>query len=235
MEGMEHSFTIAGMWEAMTWVGKGVVIILALMSIWSLAIGVERLWRFHQAKKQSAMVAAGLTPLLRDHNLAGAINLTRDKKYRHSHLARVLGAGLSEFDLKSSGPLPPDFDLIDSGNRAIQREALMTTAEMKKGLGNLATISTTAPFVGLFGTVIGIINAFRGMAVSGSGGLGAVSAGIAEALGATAFGLFVAIPAVWMYNYFLGKIDRFNVEMENSSSQLIDHFMKNEARTRGKA
>ena len=108
----------------------------------------------------------------------------------------------------------------------------MTTAEMKKGLGNLATISTTAPFIGLFGTVVGIINAFQGMAISGSGGLGAVSAGIAEALVTTAFGLFVAIPAVWMYNYFLNKVERFQVEMSNSSSQLIDYFIKNEARAR---
>ena len=105
---------------------------------------------------------------------------------------------------------------------------------MKKGLGNLATISTTAPFVGLFGTVIGIINAFRGMAISGSGGLGAVSAGIAEALATTAFGLFVAVPAVWMYNYFLNKVERFNVEMSNASSQLIDYFIKNEARAKAR-
>ena len=121
---------------------------------------------------------------------------------------------------------------IASGTRAIERETLMTTAEMKKGLGNLATISTTAPFVGLFGTVAGIIHAFQGMAITGSGGLGAVSAGIAEALVTTAFGLFVAIPAVWLYNYFLNKVDRFTVEMSNSSSQLIDYFIKNEARVR---
>ena len=114
-------------------------------------------------------------------------------------------------------------------------ETLMTTAEFKKGLGNLATISTTAPFVGLFGTVAGIIHAFQGMALTGSGGLGAVSAGIAEALVTTAFGLFVAIPAVWLYNYFLNKVDRFQVEMSNSSSQLIDFFIKNEARARAQA
>jgi biopolymer transport protein ExbB/biopolymer transport protein TolQ len=97
---------------------------------------------------------------------------------------------------------------------------------MKKGLGNLATISTTAPFVGLFGTVIGIINAFRGMATTGSGGIGAVSAGIAEALVATALGLGVAIPAAWMFNYFTGRIERLQVEMSNSASELIDFFMK---------
>ncbi|HEX8411558.1 MAG TPA: MotA/TolQ/ExbB proton channel family protein [Thermoanaerobaculia bacterium] len=223
-----------GMWESMTWAGKAVVIILILMSIWSLTIAVERLWRFQKAKKESLQVALGVTPLLREHKLEQAIAFTKDKKYRHSHLARVLAAGLTEFQYETSQALPEDFDLVESGKRAIERETLMTTAELKKGLGNLATISTTAPFVGLFGTVVGIINAFRGMALSGSGGLGAVSAGIAEALATTALGLFVAVPAVWMYNYFLNKIERFQVEMSNSSSQLVDYFIKNEARARAR-
>jgi biopolymer transport protein ExbB/TolQ len=234
MEGMEASFSIMGMWESMTWVGKSVVILLALMSIWSLTIAIERLWRFQMAKKESLQVALGITPLLKQHKLAEAIAFAKDKKFRHSHLAKVLAAGLTEFQFQSSESLPPDFDLVDSGKRAIERETLMTTAELKKGLGNLATISTTAPFVGLFGTVVGIINAFRGMAISGSGGLGAVSAGIAEALATTAFGLFVAVPAVWMYNYFLNKVERFNVEMSNASSQLIDYFIKNEARAKAR-
>lgn len=234
MEGMEANFSIIGMWNSMTWMGKSVVIVLALMSVWSLTIAIERLWKFQKAKKESLQVALGVTPLLKQHKLDEAIIFAKDKKFRHSHLARVLIAGLTEFQYEASQTLPADFDLVDSGRRAIEREALMTSAEMKKGLGNLATISTTAPFVGLFGTVWGIINAFRGMALSGSGGLGAVSAGIAEALATTAFGLFVAVPAVWMYNYFLNKIERFNVEMSNSSSQLIDYFIKNEARARGR-
>ena len=232
MEGMEAHFSLQGMWESMTWAGRAVVIILILMSIWSLTIAVERLWRFQKAKKESLQVALGVTPLLREHKLEQAIALARDKKFRHSHLARVLAAGLTEFQYESTQSLPEDFDIVESGKRAIERETLMTTAEMKKGLGNLATISTTAPFVGLFGTVVGIINAFRGMALSGSGGLGAVSAGIAEALATTALGLAVAVPAVWMYNYFLNKIERFQVEMSNSSSQLVDYFIKNEARAR---
>jgi biopolymer transport protein ExbB/TolQ len=234
MEGMEASFSIVGMWESMTWMGRSVVILLAIMSIWSLTIAIERLWRFQLAKKESLQVALGITSLLKQHKLAEAIAFAKDKRFRHSHLAKVLAAGLTEFQFQSSESLPPDFDLVDSGKRAIERETLMTTAEMKKGLGNLATISTTAPFVGLFGTVIGIINAFRGMAISGSGGLGAVSAGIAEALATTAFGLFVAVPAVWMYNFFLNKVERFNVEMSNASSQLIDYFIKNEARAKGR-
>jgi biopolymer transport protein ExbB/TolQ len=235
MEGMESHFTIMGMWNSMTWAGKAVVIVLAIMSVWSLTIAIERLWRFHKAKKESLQVALGVTPLLKQHKLEEAIAFVKDKKFRHSHLARVLAAGLTEFQYETSQPLPEDFDIVDSAKRAIERETLMTTAEMKKGLGNLATISTTAPFIGLFGTVIGIINSFRGMAISGSGGLGAVSAGIAEALGATAFGLFVAVPAVWMYNFFINKIERFNVEMSNSSSQLVDYFIKNESRTRVRA
>src|SRR4051812_21809359 len=232
MEGMDASFSIIGMWQSMTILGRGVATVLMILSVWSLTIAVERLWRFQKAKKESLQVALGVTPLLRSHKLEQAIAFTKDKKFRHSHLARVLAAGLTEFQYESSQELPPDFDIVDSGKRAIERETLMTTAEMKKGLGNLATISTTAPFIGLFGTVIGIINAFRGMAISGSGGLGAVSAGIAEALATTALGLFVAVPAVWMYNYFLNKIERFQVEMNNSSSQLVDYFIKNEARAR---
>ncbi|HEY0142157.1 MAG TPA: MotA/TolQ/ExbB proton channel family protein [Thermoanaerobaculia bacterium] len=231
-----HSqFSIMGMWNSMTPIGKGVVIVLLIMSAWSLTIVIERLWRFHQARQQSLQVALGITPLLKSHQLEEAVRFAQDVRYRHSHLARVLAAGLTEFQTDQTRDLPPDFDIVDSGRRAIEREALATTSEMKKGLGSLATISTTAPFIGLFGTVIGIITAFQGMAATGSGGLGAVSAGIAEALGATALGLVVAVPAVWMYNYFMNRIERFNVEMSNSSSQLVDYFVKNEARARAKA
>jgi biopolymer transport protein ExbB/TolQ len=234
MEGMQSNFSLLGMWGTMNWLARGVVIVLALMSVWSLTIAIERLYRFQMAKKESLRLAREVTPLLKQHKLEEAINKAKAKDYRHSHLARVLAAGLTEFQYETSQDLPEDFDIVESGKRAIERETLMTTAEMKKGLGNLATISTTAPFIGLFGTVVGIIHAFQGMALSGSGGLGAVSAGIAEALATTAFGLFVAIPAVWLYNYFLNKIERFQVEMSNSSSQLIDYFIKNSARARAR-
>jgi biopolymer transport protein ExbB len=235
MHDVQSQFTIMGMWNSMTPLGKGVVIVLLIMSAWSLTIAIERLWRFHKAKRESLQVAVGIMPMLKQHKLDEAITFAKDTRFKHSHLARVLAAGLTEFRYETSQDLPADFDLVDSGKRAIEREALMTAAELKKGLGNLATISTTAPFIGLFGTVVGIITAFQGMAMTGSGGLGAVSAGIAEALGATALGLFVAVPAVWMYNYFLNKIERFNVEMANSGSQLVDYFIKNEARARGRA
>jgi biopolymer transport protein ExbB/biopolymer transport protein TolQ len=229
-EDVANQFGAMEIWTNMGWIAKGVVIVLMLMSIWSLGIAVERFIRFQKAKKESLRVAVGVTPLLKQHKLDEAISFA--KKYKNSHLARVLSAGLTEFQYERTQDLPPDFDVVESGKRAIERETLMTTAEFKKGIGNLATISTTAPFIGLFGTVIGIINAFRGMAASGSGGLGAVSGGISEALATTAFGLFVAIPAVWLYNYFLNKIERFQVEMSNASSELVDYFIKNEAKAR---
>src|SRR5213079_3494636 len=120
-------------------------------------------------------------------------------------------------------------DLVDTVRRAIQRASALTSSDLKKGIPSLATIGSTAPFVGLLGTVVGVINAFHGIATTGSGGIGAVSAGIAEALIETALGLFVAIPAVWFYNYLSGKLEFFNVEMDNSSSEMVDYFIKKTA------
>ena len=117
-------------------------------------------------------------------------------------------------------------DLVDSVRRAIQRASALTASDLKKGTSALATIGSTAPFVGLLGTVVGVITAFQGIASSGSGGIGAVSGGISEALVETALGLVVAIPAVWFYNYITGRLDYFNVEMDNSSSELVDYFIK---------
>jgi biopolymer transport protein ExbB/biopolymer transport protein TolQ len=108
----------------------------------------------------------------------------------------------------------------------LERASAIVHAEMKRGLSGLATIGSTAPFVGLFGTVVGIINAFQGMSSSATTGLAAVAGGISEALVTTALGLFVAIPAVWMFNFFTSKVEAFDVEMDNSSSELIDYFVK---------
>jgi biopolymer transport protein ExbB/biopolymer transport protein TolQ len=116
--------------------------------------------------------------------------------------------------------------MMDTVRRSIQRASALTASDLKRGVASLATIGATAPFVGLPGTVVGVINAFQGIATTGSGGIGAVSAGIAEALVETALGLFVAIPAVWFYNYLSGRLEYFNVEMDNSSSEMVDFFIK---------
>jgi biopolymer transport protein ExbB/biopolymer transport protein TolQ len=220
------SFNPVDLWNTMTPLAKGVAVLLILMSIYSLTVAIERWIYFAKAKKQSLAFAKLVTLHLKQDKLQEAIESS--KKYKQSHLARVVSAGLYEFqhDLQSGTANVVGHDPIEAAERAIEREALMTTADMRKGLSGLATIGTTSPFIGLFGTVIGIINAFRGMAMTGSGGIAAVSTGIAEALITTALGLFVAIPAVWLFNIFTNKIERFQVEMSNSASELIDYFIK---------
>ena len=220
------SFDPLELWHSMTILAKSVAVLLALMSVYSLTVAAERFLYYRKAKKQSVDFARLVTGYLKQDKLQEAIDSS--KKFKQSHLARVLAAGLYEFqhDISSGTADTPGHDPIEAAERALEREALITTADMKKGLSGLATIGTTAPFIGLFGTVIGIINAFRGMAMTGSGGIAAVSTGIAEALITTALGLFVAIPAVWLFNIFMNKIERFQVEMSNSSNELIDYFIK---------
>jgi biopolymer transport protein ExbB/biopolymer transport protein TolQ len=208
----------------MGFIAKSVALILLALSIYSLTVSVERFLVFKWAKQQSLEFARLVTQFLKQNRPQDAIAAAR--KYKHSHLAKVVSAGLLEFQNQSdSSPLPGE-DIIEAARRAIERTSLITTADFKRGTGGLATIGATAPFIGLFGTVVGIINAFRGMALTGSGGIGAVSAGIAEALVTTALGLFVAIPAVWLYNFFMQKVERFQVEMSNSASELLDFFIK---------
>ena len=216
-----------GLWhmlQQMTTVGWIVIIALFFLSIYSLYVVIERLLFFKKAKHQSLAFAKAATQALAKDRPQDAIDLSR--KFPASHLARVTRAGLIEFAYENqTSPLKGE-DIVEAARRGIERETLITYSDFKKGTGSLATIATTAPFIGLFGTVIGIINAFTGMATSGSGGIAAVSAGIAEALIATAFGLLVAIPAAWMFNYFTNTLERFSVEMSNSASELIDYFIK---------
>jgi biopolymer transport protein ExbB/TolQ len=217
-------FGLVGLWTSMGFIAKAVVLLLAVLSIYSLTLSGERYWRYRTAKQQSLQFALLTTQYLKQNRPQEAI--AASKKFKNSHLAKVVAAGLLEFMVEEQNSPLSGYDVIEAARRAIERATLMTTADLKRGLGGLATIGATAPFIGLFGTVVGIINAFRGMAITGSGGLGAVSAGIAEALVTTAMGLFVAIPAVWLYNYFLNQVERFQVEMANSSSELVDFFIK---------
>ncbi len=216
--------SIAGMWESMGFIARAVFFILVVMSVWSLYITCERLLLFGKARKQSLAFARIATDHMKHDRAQAAIDAA--SKFPQSHLARVVSAGLQSYQFESETSPLSDPEVVEAASRAVDRSALLTTADFKRGIGSLATIATTAPFIGLFGTVIGIINAFQGMAATGSGGIGAVSAGISEALVTTAVGLGVAIPAAWMFNYFTGRIERLQVEMSNSSSELVDFFMK---------
>jgi biopolymer transport protein ExbB/TolQ len=228
MEG--GGLNLIDLWGQMTWVAKGVAFILFFMSMWSVGVAIERVYTFTQARNQSKAYAPQVAKHLKDGRLKDAIALSSSKNFRYSHLAKVVLAGLQEyqFQQEAGGGLSRE-DLVDSVRRSIQRATALTQSDLKKGVNSLATIGTTAPFVGLLGTVVGVINAFVGIAATGSGGIGAVSAGIAEALVETALGLVVAIPAVWFYNYLTGRLDYFNVEMDNSSSELVDYFIKKTA------
>jgi biopolymer transport protein ExbB/biopolymer transport protein TolQ len=218
------------MWNEMGFVARAIAVILVIMSMISFGVAIERIYTFTQARKQSKLYAPQVAKHLKEGRLKDAIAISSSKNYRYSHLAKVVLAGLQEyqFQQETSSNLSRE-DLVDTVRRAIQRASALTANDLKKGVSSLATIGATAPFVGLLGTVVGIITAFQGIAATGSGGLGAVSAGISEALVETALGLVVAIPAVWFYNYLTGRIEYFNVEMDNSSSELVDYFIKKTA------
>jgi biopolymer transport protein ExbB/biopolymer transport protein TolQ len=220
------------LWEQMTIIAKGVVVALLLLSIWSLYVTIERMLVYRKAKKQSLAFAKQVSTLFAQDRAKEALDVARKSKW--SHVARVTQAGLIQMDFEKSlggAATVAGHDPIEAAKRAIERETLIAYSDLKKGVGSLATIATTAPFIGLFGTVIGIMNAFAGMAKSGSGGIAAVSGGIAEALVTTALGLFVAIPAAWMFNHFTNILERFQVEMSNSSSELLDFFIKKQGGT----
>jgi biopolymer transport protein ExbB/TolQ len=218
------------MWTQMNIVAKCVAFVLVFMSMWSFGVAIERFYTFSQARKQSKLYAPQVAKHLKDGRLKDALTVSQAKTYQYSHLAKVVLAGLQEYQFQqdAGGTLNRD-EVVDTVRRAIQRATALTSNDLKKGIPSLATIGATAPFVGLLGTVIGIISAFQGIAATGSGGLGAVSAGISEALIETALGLVVAIPAVWIYNYFTSRLEYFNVEMDNSSSELVDYFIKKTA------
>ena len=212
------------LWKSMSWMAQGVVVVMLIMSIYSIWVMVERFLTFQQAKNQSLKLLGALSNVLTKGDYQQAIDIT--KKYKQSHLAKVISAGLLEFEAVRRDKRNTDPEVaIEASRQGMDRTAMITIAELKENLGVLATIGATAPFVGLFGTVIGIIHAFQKMATSG-GGIASVSAGIAEALITTAFGLFVAIPAVWAYNYFQNRVDRFTVEMSNSGSEMAIYFLK---------
>ena len=225
----EVGWSPIAMWNQMGWPARSIVIVLGIMSAWSLGVMIDRWIAFNGARKQSRAFAPAVAGALREGKIDEAIRVA--ERHRKSHLAKVVTAGLQEFKAHSESNEIPGED-IEASKRALERAEAIVHAELKRGLGGLATIGSTAPFVGLLGTVVGIIHAFQGIAGAHATGLAAVAGGIAEALVTTAFGLFVAIPAVMTFNYFTNKVEAFDVEMDNSSSELIDYFLKRSGKRR---
>ena len=227
-----QDFSVIEMWHKMGMLAKFVAIFLVIMSLYSLGVIIERLITYGAGSKQSLSYVLALREHMQKGNLDAAISAA--KQHQKSPIARVMHAGLTEYTaglqaLKHTGPHDVgDFDLVDAVNRSLERVKERETANLRRGLGGLATIASSAPFVGLFGTVVGIINAFQQL--KGGGGLDVVGPGISEALVVTATGLAVAIPAAIMFNYFTGRVEFFVVDMNDVSSEFVDYVLK-EGRT----
>jgi biopolymer transport protein ExbB/TolQ len=222
------SFGIYDIAKSLTYPGWGVIITLLIESVYMIAVGIERYLTYGKAKAQSRAYAPKVAQALKTGNIDEAINI--GDKHKDSHLAMVVSSGLKEF-AAHQGNSDISADEMEASKRALERAIAVKTAELKRGLSGLATVGSTAPFVGLFGTVVGIIGAFQALKNNESAGIGAVGGAIAEALVATAFGILVAVPAVWLFNWFTSKVTSFSVEMENSASELVDYFIKQRAKT----
>ena len=225
------NFTVMGLWSEMGIVARAVLIVPLVMSMYSLAIAVERLLACRRARGASAQAVTVLATII-DQGAKIESGVGIDQKFPHSPVARVAGAGVAEFG-KALGPASAhpgagDYDVVDAVVRAMERIRERELANLRRGLPVLATVSSSAPFVGLFGTVGGIITAFQKLAdpAKGGGGIGTVSAGIAEALVTTAVGLGVAIIAVWFFNFFNARIEQLTVDMDETASELVDVVIK---------
>jgi biopolymer transport protein ExbB/TolQ len=213
-------FTLTELWGHMGLFARLIVIYMGIMSVASLVVMAERMVVFSKSRGESRNFAEKMGSILAKGDLNAAANTNMGKNV--GHLGRVIGAGLMAYRLSPSNREVA----VESVARALERQAQREVQTLKRGLGLLATVGSTAPFVGLLGTVVGIVNAFQLMAASGSGGLGTVSAGIAEALVTTAFGLLVAIPAVMAFNFLQGWVDARAVDISESSNEFLDVVAK---------
>jgi biopolymer transport protein ExbB len=218
------------LWSHMGPFVRFLALILVVMSVASLSVAVAKLFRFRAMSRATREFAPLFSAALESNNIPEALALT--EQYPKSHVARVLGESLREVAPLLDNPLTAGA-AITSAERSVEREQILLANELKSGMAILATVGATAPFVGLLGTTLGIVNAFQSMAVMG-GGIEAVTAGISEALVKTALGLIVAIPAVWLYNYFSTRLETFFSELAYAGREMIDWMMTREAsRARG--
>lgn len=219
-------FSLAGLWAHMGVFAKTIVVVMALMSVASVIVFFERGLFYMKSKNDSRSFAERLAPLLTKGDLEEAAS--KAPKANQGHLGRVIFAGLTAYKTaKAEAAEIGDPDdaremVFESVARSLERQSQREVAVLRRGNSVLGTVSASVPFVGLLGTVMGIVTAFQDMQKSGSGGFAAVAGGIAEALVTTAFGLLVAIPAVWAYNFLSGWVDARSVDISESSNELLD-------------
>lgn len=210
------SFDLQHIWEASTPQTLSILAMLFIMGILSVYVAIERFVTLKKATDQSRALAEALAKPMGDGDVAAGHKLCGQAQYKNSYLGHLMGAALKELDTRF------DRHGVDAAERAIDRQNIQEQLDLRKGMNILATVGSTAPFVGLVGTIFGIINAFSAMAEAGGGGLGSVSAGIAEALVATAIGIFVAIVGVWFFNYFTARLERIDNDIQISVAEFRD-------------
>ncbi|MDP2317679.1 MAG: MotA/TolQ/ExbB proton channel family protein [Pseudomonadota bacterium] len=204
------------LWAVMGLPAKTIFAVLLVMLIWSSYVGIERLVMFIRARAQSRALAEAIAKPLASGDMDASLKLVGADEYKLAYLGAIVKAGLGEYRAR------PDRHGIESAKRGLERMAMNEAAALRKGMNILATTGSTAPFVGLVGTIFGIINAFSKMSSEGGADLTAISGGIAEALVSTAFGIAVAIVAIWLYNYFNAVIDDISKDMTTSIGELVD-------------
>jgi biopolymer transport protein TolQ len=213
-------------------VAKFVLILLGLFSVVCWALMVEKWWEFRRVRRESMTF---LRDFREGRHLASVFIAAR--KHRDSPLAQLYISGCQEAGggvtggemlehalAQAEDGLPPD--RLDAVNRAMRRSASVEVARMERYLPFLATTASAAPFIGLFGTVWGVMSAFHGIGQQGSASLAVVAPGISEALIATAAGLGAAIPAVMGYNFFVNRTKHWAMEMEGFTLDLLNAFAR---------
>lgn len=205
-------------WASMSPMSKVIASFLILMAISSIGVVIERLisiWRSNTASQRFTAAATDAMDLMNLDQVA-----TIAKAHPASILARAVHATIDRYQRGTKDEL--GLSPVERAKREAARQAEVMGADLRRGMGLLASVGSVAPFVGLLGTVVGIISAFQGIAATGSGGLGSVSAGIAEALVETALGLMVAIPAVLFFNFLTGRISAVENAATRTLSELLD-------------
>lgn len=208
-------FTMMEIWTHSGWIARGVIVTLGLMLLAVAFVAVERSIAFARARRQSMAVAAAVVKPLQAGEVDRALSIVKKPDFKSSYLASILKAGLAEMNQRTDGVG------VQNAERAVEKAIHEEASKLKAWMTILATVGSTAPFVGLFGTTFGVINAFAGMS-GGDSGLGAISAGISEALITTAVGIGVAVVGVWAFNYFNSRMDKVKEEMVSSEADFMD-------------
>lgn len=220
------NMSLLELWSHMGWFARGIVFFLFGMSIYVLTVALTKWFQLARSRKETLVFSPQFSEALSAGNFEEAERLV--EAHPKSHLANAFRRVFAHL-----GDLTRDSELsavdIGSVQWTIELNTLEQITYFKRGLSVLATVGATAPFVGLLGTTIGVVNAFTGMANAGTGGLAAISAGIAEALITTAIGIGVALPAVWLYNYFLNRIEFISSEITYATKEFLDYVIRHEA------